>query len=573
MHSFCKSGDIIRSLWESRGPPSVSGGQNVAVSNITESADSARGEDSPDEGPQQVPVWAGAVTGAVALACGLAFAELVTSVFEWESPLVQVGNRVVDLVPKPMRDWAIATFGTSDKVVLLGGVSIALMLVAVLAGIWMVRGKRVAASVLIGVVLLVGSLAPLGRGGSGPSSMVATILGGAVAIGVMWILADKAAPLAPQQPPSQQVASAPERGGPEPMTGASRRRFLVYSGIGAGAAAVSAGLSGWIRSQAAVASERLGVNLPRALRPRGDVSGSVSVGVDGVSPFVTPNEDFFRIDTALVSPRVSIEDWSMRVHGLVDNEIVLNYEELLDRPMVEADITIACVSNEVGGDLIGTARWLGTRLDDLLDEAGIAPSADQIIGRSVDGFTAGFPTDVLDGRDALVAVGMNGVPLPLDHGYPARLIVPGVYGYVSATKWLSDIEVSTFADFEGYWIPRGWDAEAPVVTMSRIDVPKSRDTVAAGETLSVGGVAWAMNRGIDKVQVSIDGGPWEDADLGEHHENTTWRQWGYRFVPEAGRHEIKARATDTGGYTQTDDQVRPGPNAATGHHTVRITAG
>ncbi len=553
----------------------MSGRQNVRVSNVTQSEEAAESGDSPHEEPAEVPIWAGGITGAVALACGLAFAELVTSIFEWDSPLVEVGNRVVDLVPKSMRDWAISTFGTSDKVVLLGGVSIALLLVAVLAGTWMVRGNKVAASVLIGAVLVVGSLAPLGRGGSGPNSMVAILLGGAVAIGVMWILADKAAPLASRKPQNEQVATAstPASADPEPMIGASRRRFLVYSGVGAGAAAVGAGLSSWIRSQAAVASERLGVDLPQALQSRGDVPAGVSVGVDGVPRFITPNEDFYRIDTALVTPRVSTEDWTMRVHGLVDNEIVLNYEQLLDRPMVEADITIACVSNEIGGDLIGTARWLGTRLDDLLEEAGIAPSADQIVGRSVDGFTAGFPTDILDGRDALVAVGMNGVPLPVEHGYPARLIVPGVYGYVSATKWLSEIEVTTFADFEGYWIPRGWDAEAPVVTMSRIDTPKSGDTVAAGETLGVGGVAWAMNRGIDKVEVSIDGGPWEDAELGEHHENTTWRQWGYRFEPDAGDHEIKARATDTDGYTQTDEQVRPGPNAATGHHTIRLTAG
>jgi DMSO/TMAO reductase YedYZ molybdopterin-dependent catalytic subunit len=444
----------------------------------------------------------------------------------------------------------------------------------------MLRGRRSPAVALVAVIILVGAGAPLGRAGSGWGASLAILTGGLIAAIVLWLLADRAAEWAE----AESASVRPERSDPsddsDPVTrppvvpgpGGTRRRFLLWSGVFGGAAALGGGLTAWIRSQAAVATERLEVILPRASRSLPPVPPETSVGIEGVAPFVTPNDDFYRIDTAFVAPRVSTEDWSLRIHGMVDNEMVLDYSQLLDREMIESDITIACVSNPVGDDLIGNARWLGCRLDDLLEEAGIDPAADQVVGRSVDGFTAGFPTDTLDGRDALVAVGMNGVPLPVDHGYPARLIVPGVYGYVSATKWLSDIEVTTFDAFEGYWIPRGWDAEAPVVTMSRIDTPLDGAGVVAGEALGVGGVAWAMNRGIERVEVRIDDGDWQVAELGEQYSTTTWRQWGLEIQPGEGEHEISVRATDSDGYTQTAEEVRPGPNAATGHHTIRITA-
>jgi hypothetical protein len=294
--------------------------------------------------------------------------------------------------------------------------------------------------------------------------------------------------------------------------------------------------------------------------------------VPGVSPFITPTSDFYRIDTALVPPRVSTDGWTVRVHGKVRRELDLTYAELLARPMIEVDATIACVSNYVGGDLVGTARWLGCRLDDLLAEAGIDPNADQVVGRSVDGFTAGFPTAVLDGRDAIVAVGMNGEPLPTDHGYPARLIVPGLYGYVSATKWLSEIELTRFDAFQGYWIPRGWNVEGPIITESRIDTPRSHATVPVDRPLPVGGVAWAPIRGIATVEVRLDDGPWEVAELGENHAGTTWRQWKHVVTPTAGDHVIRVRATDAEGATQTGDTTQPGPGPATGWHGVRITA-
>lgn len=354
--------------------------------------------------------------------------------------------------------------------------------------------------------------------------------------------------------------------------GASRRRFLVISAGIAGVAAAGEAVAIWLRSNAAVAAERLGITLPDPARALVDPPSGVSVGLDGVTPFFTPNEHFYRIDTALSVPRVSVDDWSLRIHGLVERELTLDYRKLLERPMIELDATIACVSNYVGGDLIGNARWLGCRLDDLLEEAGIDPAADQVVGRSVDGFTAGFPTATLDGRDALVAVGMNGEPLPTAHGYPARLIVPGLYGYVSATKWLSELELTTFADFEGYWVPRGWDREAPVLTSSRFDTPTDGARIDPGEQFWVGGVAWAMTRGVESVEVRVDDGPWEPATLGEEYSGTTWRQWRHDLELSAGEHTLAVRATDTDGVTQSGERRPPGPNASTGWHTITVSA-
>lgn len=540
--------------------------------------------EGPDGRPTPVPTWVGPVVGIVAMAAGMVTAELVAALRDGAaSPVVEVGNRVVDLVPKPVRDWAISTFGTSDKAVLLFGVFLVLAALAALAGHWMTSGRRSAAVGLVAAIVVAGALSPLGRGGAGVGSVFATLLGGVVSVVVLLWLArmaeDAWPPLRAASNPVPATGQEPEPS-PESMVqpigptsaALSRRRFFGAT-AGVGVASVAAGaVASWLRSGAAVTAERLGITLPKPVQPLPDIPPDVSLGIDGVSPFITPTSDFYRIDTALVVPRVSTEDWTLKVTGRVDDEVTLDYETLLERPMIELDATIACVSNEVGGDLVGTARWLGCRLDDLLAEAGIDPSADQVVGRSVDGFTAGFPTAVLDGRDAIIAVGMNGEPLPTDHGYPARLIVPGLYGYVSATKWLAEIELTRFDEFEGYWIPRGWDVEAPVVPSSRIDTPRNGAEVPAGQTLPVGGVAWAPVQGIAAVEVSVDDGPWEQARLGEEYVGTTWRQWGMDLVPAPGEHTIAVRATDAEGEIQTAEITRPGPNAATGHHTIRVTA-
>ena len=295
----------------------------------------------------------------------------------------------------------------------------------------------------------------------------------------------------------------------------------------------------------------------------------MSLDVDGLSPLFTPNADFYRIDTALTVPQVPAESWQLRVRGMVERPFDLSYAELISRELIEADITMTCVSNEIGGGLVGTARWLGVRLDDLLAEAGIDPMADQIVGRSVDGYTCGFPVSALDGRAALVAVAMNGEPLPLEHGFPARLIVPGLYGFVSATKWLTEIEVTRFDQFDQYWVPRGWDNQAPIKTMSRIDTPRGLARVAPG-TVPIAGVAWAQTRGIVGVEVQIDDGAWQSADLAEAVNDDMWRQWSLPWDATPGRHQVRVRAIDGTGEIQTDERQAPMPNGASGHHQIIV---
>ncbi len=526
--------------------------------------------------PVGVPLWTGVLMGVLAAAAGLVAGELLGGLFSADaSPVTEVGNRIVDIVPAPLREWAISTFGTNDKAVLLGGVVVGLLVVASIAGTMASRGRRGAAVAVVGVVTVLAALASLGRGGAGPVALFSTLIGGLVTLSVLlWLASLVGGDRSPATRDSGvgQGGVDPGSSAERPVGEPSRRRFFGAAAAVAGVTAAGGVMAVWLRSNAAVAAERLGVTLPKALVPLAAPPSGVSVGLEGVSPFFTSNDDFYRIDTAFSVPRVSVADWKLRIHGMVDREITLDFETLLDRPQIEVDATIACVSNEVGGDLIGTARWLGCRLDDLLDDAGVQPSADQIVGRSIDGFTAGFPTSVLDGRDAIVAIGMNGEPLPTRHGYPARLIVPGLYGYVSATKWLSEIELTTFADFEGYWIPRGWDRLSPVVTSSRIDTPRANTDLDAGAPVDVGGVAWAMTRGIETVELRVDGGPWEQATLGEEYAGTTWRQWRHRVVLEGGDHQLAVRATDTDGNVQSADRRPPGPNASSGLHTITLTA-
>jgi DMSO/TMAO reductase YedYZ molybdopterin-dependent catalytic subunit len=297
-----------------------------------------------------------------------------------------------------------------------------------------------------------------------------------------------------------------------------------------------------------------------------------SLDVPELSPIVVPNQNFYRIDTALLVPRPDIATWRLRVSGMVERPFQLTYDELLAMDLHEQYVTIACVSNEVGGDLVGNALWSGVRLKELLDRAGISPDATQIVGRAVDGFTVGFPTAwaIADDREPLVAVSMNGEPLPADHGYPARLIVPGLYGYVSATKWLTEIELTTLEAFDAYWVPLGWAKLAPILTQSRIDVPRDGASVAAG-TIAIAGVAWAPDRGVAGVEVQVDGGAWEPAELSAAISDATWVQFVRRWEATGGEHVISVRAIDGEGDVQTDQRTRPAPDGARGHHTIRVT--
>jgi DMSO/TMAO reductase YedYZ molybdopterin-dependent catalytic subunit len=301
------------------------------------------------------------------------------------------------------------------------------------------------------------------------------------------------------------------------------------------------------------------------------VPAGADLSLPQLAPYTTSNLAFYRIDTALVVPQVDPASWQLRIHGRVRNPITLSYADLLARPMVERDITLACVSNEVGGDLIGNARWLGVRVKDLLDEAGPLDGADQVVGRSADGFTCGTPTAVMrDGRDALLAVGMNGEPLPVEHGFPVRVVVPGLYGYVSACKWVVELELTSFAAVDAYWVPRGWAAQGPIKTQSRIDTPRPRNNLTAGP-VTVAGVAWAQHRGIQRVEVRVDGGSWQQATLAPAASVDTWVQWSWRWDATPGPHTLQVRATDVTGTVQPE-QIRPvAPDGATGWHTVRVT--
>ncbi len=521
----------------------------------------------------RVPWWVGAVLGVVSAWAGLAAAELLSGIVTaWRSPVLSVGDRVVDGAPRWLKTWAIDTFGTADKTVLLGGVAVLLTVFAALVGVIAVRRGRTAGLVGVALFTLLGAAASLGRGGSGVAP-VPSLVGGLVAGVALVVLMQRGGLPArgePTRPLDHDAEPMPQPRWGEDAT--SRRQFL---GTAAGItllATLAAGTGRWLRDRGVAAAERLKVVLPRAARPLAAPPSGVEVGVEGVGPFFTPNADFYRIDTALTVPSVELSSWTLHVTGEVDRPITLTYDELLDRPMIETDITLACVSNEVGGDLVGNARWLGCRLDDLLAEAGVQAGADQVVGRSVDGFTAGFPTAVLDGRDAIVAVAMNGEPLPTAHGFPARLVVPGLYGYVSATKWLSQIELTRFDRVEGYWIPRGWAVEGPIKTQSRIDTPRDGATVTSGTPRAIAGVAWAPIRGISRVEVRIDDGHWADAELGDEYEATTWRQWRTEWTPRPGEHRIQVRATDGDGVTQTEQRTAVAPDGASGWHTIEVRA-
>jgi DMSO/TMAO reductase YedYZ molybdopterin-dependent catalytic subunit len=312
------------------------------------------------------------------------------------------------------------------------------------------------------------------------------------------------------------------------------------------------------------------VTLPAPASPALPMPAGASLGIDGVAPFTTANAAFYRIDTTLVTPQVDPGTWGLRIHGLVNKEITLTYADLLKRPLRERDITMICVSNEVGGELAGTARWLGVPLLDVLKEAGVKSSANQMVSRSVDGWTCGTPVaNVMDGRDAMIVVGMNGEPLPVAHGFPARLVVPGLYGYVSATKWVTDIELTTFDAFDAYWVKRGWSKEAPIKTMARIDTPKGLSRSTPGKTV-IAGVAWAVHRTVTKVEVQIDGGEWQHATLGQTPTADTWVQWKLDWDATPGNHTIVCRATDGTGTVQTPDRAKPIPDGASGWHTIVV---
>ena len=508
----------------------------------------------------------GAIAGLVATAAALAAAEAVSALISRPraSPVLAVGDTVGDLTPLPLKQFAVDTFGTADKVALFVGMGAVLVVEAAVLGA--ISGRRSwIGHAGIAVFASVGLAVALTRPDSGALDVVPTLAGAVVCAAVLLWLLRISAP-GPTEP----------AGADSPPPGFDRRRFALVAGA---VAAASAGVGITARSFSGSGAElpRSDIILPRPAFPAAPIPDGADLEIDGLAPFLTPNEDFYRIDTALSVPRLDAAAWSLRIHGLGARERVYTFADLLARDdLTERDITLACVSNPVGGDYVGNARWIGVPLAALLEEAGVRSPrdggrADQLVSRSEDGMTIGTPVaDLMDGRDALLAVGMNGRPLPHEHGFPARMVVPGLYGYVSACKWIVDIELTTFDAFDAYWVPRGWSARGPVKTQSRIDTPRGSRTVGAGR-VTVAGTAWAQHTGIDQVEIRVDEGDWQPVTLAAEDTADTWRQWVFDWMAEPGDHELTVRATDRRSRTQTADAAPPAPDGATGHHTVGVT--
>ncbi|MGL5858001.1 MAG: molybdopterin-dependent oxidoreductase [Angustibacter sp.] len=475
------------------------------------------------------------------------------------SPVVALGGAFIDATPRWLKDTAIALFGTGDKVALLVGIALVVAGVAAVAGGLAARRPAAGAAVVV-VLTAVAAVAVATRPAATLVDLLPVLVGAAVGLVVLSRLTDRWRRSAVADLPSVDRSLA-------------RRRFLVMLGGVAGIAvlggAATAVLSGGAR---AVRASRAALRLPRPAGPTPTPTQFADLRVPGGSALVTPVDRFYRIDTALAVPQLATTDWRLRIHGMVRREVEIGFDELLTLPMVERMITLSCVSNEVGGGLVGNQVWLGHPVRDLLARSQPDPDADMVLSGSIDGWTAGTPLEALTdpGRDALLAIGMAGEPLPVAHGFPARLVVPGLYGYVSATKWVVDLEVTRFDRAQGYWTPRGWSALGPIKTASRIDVPRADTRVAAGR-VAVAGVAWAPHRDVRAVEVRVDDGPWQPARVGAGGTRDTWRQWVWAWDATPGDHRLAVRATDGAGEVQTGAVADPAPDGATGWHTIEVT--
>ncbi len=536
-----------------------------------------------------VPAGRAALSGAISAAAALATGELLAGLIRGiPSPLAAVGTAAIDFAPPGSKEVVVSLFGTNDKAALLALVTA--IVLAAGAGIGVIARRRVTlAGVLIVGLVAIGGLASLRDPTAiGPLVVVAAALQAGLGLQALVMLLAAARPRV-----DAGTAASPSASGTEPSGAAAfsaearpgRRAFLLQAGA-MGALALAGGLIGRAMlggRAAAEASASVGdgtgaagtskLAIPQAVDPAPAPGADASFSIPGITPVVVPNSEFYRIDTAFFPPSVDIATWSLRVFGMVDREVRLSFAELVQLPLIEQYVTIACVSNEVGGNLVGNAKWTGVKLADVLAMAGVQSGATQVVPRSIDGWTAGFPTtwitDPAHPRDAIIAVKMNDQPLPAEHGFPARLIVPGLYGYVSATKWLTEIELTTLEAIDAYWVPRGWAKEAPILTQSRIDVPQSGARVSAGP-VAVAGVAWAPDRGIAKVELRVDGGPWQAATLATELSAATWVQWKWTWQAAPGAHFIEVRATDGTGVVQTDKVTAPDPDGARGHHQIQV---
>jgi DMSO/TMAO reductase YedYZ molybdopterin-dependent catalytic subunit len=505
-------------------------------------------------------VWPFAAAGAAAAALLFGIAELVAAFFApVSSPLVAVGAAFIDITPAWLKDFAIDTFGTADKPALFASMGIVAVLAAAALGV-LARHRMALAATAVGALAVLIGVVVLSRPGAGWADLIPTLAGAVTGITALWWLVRCAHRTPAEQDPDDELAPR-----------VSRTVFLRGAGFTVVGAVLAAAGGRALSAVGNTATQvRQALRLPAARRAAAALPAGVGAEVPGMPQFVTPNAQFYRIDTALAVPEIDPTGWQLRVHGMVEEEFALSFAELLDLDLQESWVTLTCVSNPVGGDLAGNAKWLGYPLRELLARARPHPGADMVLSTSADGFSASTPLEAMtDGRNALLAIGMNGEPLPLEHGFPVRLVVPGLYGYVSATKWVVDLEVTRFADRTAYWTERGWSERGPIKLASRIDVPRGFQTVPAGPTV-LGGTAWAQGSGIDRVEVQLDDGPWRQADLAIEATVDTWRQWSLAWDAPPGQHTARVRAANRAGERQTAERADTVPNGASGWHEVRF---
>ncbi|CUR54871.1 Oxidoreductase, molybdopterin binding protein [metagenome] len=498
-----------------------------------------------------------ALYGVVATITGMAAAHLLAALLDPNSsPVLAVGNQVIDLTPTPLKEWAVRHFGTNDKPILIGSVLIGTLILSGIAGLLARRRFALGAGLLILLVGLAGAAA-LNRPTSSFADVLPSVLAGVVGVAVLGGLCRLSRPAASPSSAGAAVDSAP---------GTTRRPLLIATGLAGLAAAMGGGGQWLIRLKARPED----VTIPAAADPAPAFPQGLETRIKGISSLRTPTDSFYRIDTSLITPTVSVDGWTLTIDGDVENQLEFTFDELAAMPLIERDITLTCVSNEVGGPYVGGARWLGVRLTDLLDQAGVGTKADQILSTAYDGFTISTPLEVAtDGRDAMVAIAMNGEALPRAHGFPVRLITPGIYGFVGSTKWLTKLTLTTYADQQSYWTERDWATDAPIKVESRIDTPKGLSTIKPGMT-AIGGVAWAQQRGIGKIEVRIDGGAWQEAKLGPEVNLDYWRQWYLPWEAKTGSHQLAVRATTQDGETQTAARVTVFPDGATGIQEIVV---
>jgi DMSO/TMAO reductase YedYZ molybdopterin-dependent catalytic subunit len=504
----------------------------------------------------------GAVVGVVAAGSGLAVSEVASGLLHQRvSPIVALAEEVIRRTPGRVIELVISAVGHNDKPLVISVTLLGVLALSAAVGVVAMRSVALAELIFIGLGVVIATAAA-DRLTSSSTTYVPAIAGVVTTLGVLAVLAPQGA---------RAATESSGDGGARASRTSTRRDFLKWSGLVA-AGAVVAGGAGVALAHGRAALEAARRKLKLAVTDPAAPADS-SVGVPGVAAWKTTQDRFYRIDTALVVPQILPKDWSLRVHGMVDRELTLSYDDLVAYGLTEAWLTLCCVSNVVGGDLISNAWFSGVRVAEVLADAGVRTGADAVKTTSDDGWTAGTPLSTLtDDRNAMLAIAMNGEPLEPEHGFPVRMVVPGLYGYVSGTKWIRDMEVTRFDDFSAFWTDRGWAPQGPVKTQSRIDVPNDGDQLAAGR-VAVGGVAWAQHTGIAKVEVRVDDGDWAEATLAADPTIDSWRQWAYVWEATEGGHRMQVRATDNSGYTQTGEEADVIPDGATGWHTIEVSVG